>query len=750
MVSAVAHPLADATMITADAPRAAAIVLHRRLELDRPAEQIAAAVLTATAHGAYEVRIGGAPVSPAVLSPGWSSYEWRLRVQHDDVTALIGAGTEIEVLLGNGWWRGDLGYEDALANYGSDLGFVAQLSIEYRDGHRQHVVTDTDWSAHASTTTANNLYQGQRIDARIVGTEHPLTVRAVEFDRATVVDQLGPSITRHERVAPRTLTVSASGTTVVDFGQNLVGWIRLRVQAPRGTELTVRHAEVLADGELATGPLRRAAATDTFVCSGGADVFEPTLTFHGFRYAEVAGLPGPLRAEDIDAVVVHSDIAPTGTFACSSELVNQLVSNSVWSQKGNFLAVPTDCPQRDERLGWTGDFAAFAATACFQFDIADFTHEWLLDAAAEAEHADGLIPFIVPDVLKYAKFPPGSPLRDLPGPTAIWGDAAVWVPQALWNAYGDLDRLAAHYPGMCRHVDAVSARVSPTGLWDEGFQFGDWLDPTAPPDNPLAAKADRGVVATACLYRSSSFVAETARRLGDNAAAAHYQAVAARTRAAFLAHYVDSDAVIRSDCPTVYALAIHFGLLDEPLRARAGDRLAALVHDGGYHVATGFAGTPFVTWALSQTGHIEAAYRLLLQTECPSWLYPVTMGATTIWERWDSLRPDGSLNPSGMTSFNHYALGAVADWLYQVVAGIQPAAPGYARLRLAPRPGPGLDWTRAALQTRHGRVECGWERAGTEIVIRAQVPTGVPTTLELPDGSTRELTAGPHEIRCRG
>ncbi|WP_307781355.1 alpha-L-rhamnosidase-related protein, partial [Agilicoccus flavus] len=480
--------------------------------------------------------------------------------------------------------------------------------------------------------------------------------------------------------------------------------------------------------------------------------------FHGFRYAEVTGFPGQLTPDALEAVVVHSDMRRTGWFECSDPLVNHLVSNSVWGQKGNFLDVPTDCPQRDERLGWTGDIAAYAATASYQFDTSDFLHKWLLDLEVETrENPKGFVPFVVPDVLKHAHFPAefAEMAEQWGGATAVWGDASVWVPEALWHAYGDRDRLAAHYPGMVLHLESVEAVLSESGLWDTGFQFGDWLDPDASPHDPAGAKADKGVVATACLYRSASFAAFTARELGHDEDAARWEALAARVREAFNAHYVQADGRITSDCATVYALAICFGLLDGDRLAAAGDRLAQVVADRDYVVTTGFAGTPFVTWALSETGHVDAAYRLLLEKACPSWLYPVTMGATTIWERWDSMLPDGTINPGEMTSFNHYALGAVADWLYQVVAGLRPAAPGYAGVLFKPTPGPGLDWAKATLDSPHGRIECGWRREGDGYVVDVETPAGVPTRLVLPDGTehawgegetdggARSFTSGP-------
>ncbi|WP_225991868.1 alpha-L-rhamnosidase [Actinomadura montaniterrae] len=739
--------LDSSDMITGDAGPSAAIVLVHSFRLDRPADQVRSARFRATAHGVYEARVNGRPVSDAVLSPGWSAYEWRLPVSDDPVEHLLAEENIIEVLLGNGWWRGGLGFEGMDLDYGSELGFIGELEVVYADGRVQLVTTGDGWSGRISDTVENSLYDGQCIDARQRGTPDAVPVRRLDVDRGRFVPQTGSAVTRHEILKPSRITSSPSGATLVDFGQNLVGWVRIRARGPAGTRIVLRHAEALSGGTLATRPLRSARATDTFVLSGGDDEFEPTLTFHGFRFVEVTGYPGELTADDLEAVVVHSDLRRTGRFSCSSELVNRLVENSVWSQKGNFLSLPTDCPQRDERLGWTGDIAVYAPTACFQFDVADFLHGWLLDLNAETRHNEaGAVPAVVPDILKYAPTSePASPVQGM-GPTAVWGDAAVWVPQALWQAYGDRDRLAEHYPGMVLHLESVVAKLSGTGLWDQGFQWGDWLDPDAPPDRPGAAKADPGVVATACLVRSAAFTAEAAEALGHAEDARRWADLAERTKAAFLRHYVDPDGRVRSDCATVYALAICFGLLDGHRRRAAGERLAEIVRAHDHRVTTGFAGTPYVTWALSETGHVEDAYRLLLQTRCPSWLYPVTMGATTIWERWDSMLPDGTVNPGEMTSFNHYALGAVADWLYQVVAGIRPAEPGYARVRLAPTPGPGLEWADAALDTPRGTVECRWERRDTRIHVTAVVPDGTEAEVILMDGSVHLVSGGSHEF----
>lgn len=749
----------SAQMIGPDDDLAGAPLLRREFRLDDGHGEVVEAVLRATARGVFIASVGGTPVSDEVLSPGWSSYEWRLRYRSYDVADLLRAAPDgvvvLGLALGNGWHRGRLGWSGGRAFYGDELGALAQLEIVFADGHRQVVVTDEAWTAGPSAVLANDLYDGQTIDARLADDawQRPgftgagwVGVHAQEFDPAVLVTYVGPVVRRQEELAPVRVWVSPAGALLVDFGQNIVGWLRTAVRGASGTTVTVRHAEVLENGELGVRPLRTVAATDRFVLSGGDDVFEPTLTFHGFRYVQVDGWPGsPETLRDaLVAVVVHSDLPRTGTFACSDELLNQLHRNVVWGARGNFLDLPTDCPQRDERLGWTGDIAVFAPTAAFLFDVSGFLRNWLADLDAEQRAADGLVPFVVPDVLKYTEHP-----KEFPEPetSAIWSDAAVWVPWALWQAYGDRRVLDEGYPAMTAHVRRAASLTSETGLWDRGFQFGDWLDPTAPPDEPFRAKADSGVVATACLYRSARTLADVAAILGRTADADEFAALAARTRTAFVEHYVTDDGRIRSDAVTVYALAIVFGLLDEPATRRAGERLAELVAENGHHIATGFAGTPYVCDALTVTGHVDDAYRLLLQRECPSWLYPVTMGATTIWERWDAMLPDGSINPGEMTSFNHYALGAVADWMHRVVGGLAPAEPGYRTVRVAPRPGGGLTWAETSLDTPHGRVAVAWRLGpGGEFEVEVTVPEGVVAELDVPGAAPRRVGGGRHRV----
>ncbi|HVV13254.1 glycoside hydrolase family 78 protein [Amycolatopsis sp.] len=686
---------------------------------------IKSARLYATAHGVYEATLNGARVGDEVLAPGWTSYEHRLRYQTHDVTALLREGENtLDVLLGNGWFRGRLTWSGKSAFYGDRLALLAQLEVTYEDGSTEVIGTDEQWSAHASGILADDLYDGQRTDLGPVESTVD-AVEVIEADKSRLVAPEGPPVRVTEVLPSVRVWQSPSGKTLVDFGQNVVGWVRLRVRGPG--EVAVRHAEVLENGELGVRPLRSAKATDSYLLPAGEHVLEPSLTFHGFRYAEVSGA-AEVTAE---AVVVGTDLRRTGWFECSDEDLNQFHRNVVWGMRGNFLDVPTDCPQRDERLGWTGDIQVFSPTASFLFDTAGFLSSWLADLAVD-QHKDGAVPYVIPDVLYDSE------------PTATaWGDAAAVVPWVLYQRYGDASILERQYDSMCAWVDKI-ASLTTDGVWAGGFQFGDWLDPAAPPDNPFLAKTYPDVVATAYLARSAEIVAESARVIGKDPS--HYADLAARTREAFARHYVTETGRVLSDAPTAYALALEWALLPtDSQRANASARLADLVRGNGFRIATGFVGTPLMTDALVTAGRPDLAYRLLLEKGCPSWLYPVTMGATTIWERWDSMLPDGSINPGEMTSFNHYALGAVADWMHRSVAGLAPAAPGYREITVNPLPYKALTHASARHDTPYGEAAVSWRRADGKLTVEVTVPVGSRATVHLPGGT--EVAGGTEVVR---
>ncbi|MET0296047.1 MAG: family 78 glycoside hydrolase catalytic domain [Microbacterium sp.] len=710
--------------------------------------------LYATAHGLYQAEINGRRVGDDVLSPGWTVYRDRLRYYTYDVTELLEQGANaVGAWLGDGWYRGRLGWRGGFRNvFGDDQSFLGQLELTYEDGEREIVATDTSWKAAKSPVITSGLYDGEDYDAREeqagwsrAGFDDGAweRVQLRRRDPATLVAPTAPPVRVTQDVSPVAVLTTPGGSRLLDFGQNLVGVVRLRATAAAGTTVTLRTAEVLQHGELYTRPLRDARSTDRYTFAGRAEgeEWEPRFTFHGFRYVEVDGWPGDLDAAVADgalvARVMHTDLERTGWFSSSNPALDRLHENVVWGMRGNFVDVPTDCPQRDERLGWTGDIQVFAPTASFLFDTSGMLSGWLRDLAAE-QLPDGTVPWFVPVIPTDTMWTPQRP-------GAAWGDAATVVPWTLYERFGDLGVLRAQFDSARRWVDLQAEISGPSRLWDTGYQLGDWLDPAAPPQDPADARTDRYLVASAYFALSARLVAQMAEVLGETEAATRYGTLADEARAAFIARYVEPDGRMTSDAQTAYAVALRFDLLPAELRGRAAARLAELVRESGNRIATGFVGTPLVTDALSANGELDAAYDLLLEEECPSWLYQVGMGATTIWERWDAMLPDGTVNSGTMTSFNHYALGAVADWLHRVVAGLAPDAPGYRRIRFAPRPGGGLTSASARHITPYGETAVEWSLADGALSVRVDVPVGATGVIDLEGSEPEEVGHGRHE-----
>lgn len=718
-------------------------------------EGLERARLYASAHGLYETEINGARVGDDVLSPGWTVYRARLRYYTYDVTALLQTGTNaVGAWLGDGWYRGRLGWRAGFRNiFGDDLSFIGQLELTYADGTRDIIATDRDWRCAPSPIQRSGLYDGEDYDARDErpGWSEPnfdasdwQHVAVRRRDPATLVAPTAPPVRCTQELAPTHVLTSASGTRILDFGQNLVGRLRIRVRGTRGTVVTITTAEVLQDGELYTRPLRTARSSDSYTLSGAPDgeVWEPRFTFHGFRYAQIEGWPGDLdtdaRGGALVARVIHTDLERTGWFSSSDASLDRLHENVVWGMRGNFVDIPTDCPQRDERVGWTGDIQVFGPTASTLFDVSGMLAGWLQDLAVE-QLPDGTVPWYVPVIPAHHMW---TPIR----PGAAWGDVATLLPWTLYERFGDLGILASQYESARAWVDLIAYRAGSSRLWDTDFQLGDWLDPAAPPQDPADARTDRHLVATAYFARSARVVSDMAAALGRSEESTTYARLANEVRDAFAARYILADGAMTDDAQTAYALAIRFDLLpDEELRRGAGQRLAALVREAGGRIATGFVGTPLVNDALTDTGHVKDAYALLTCRECPSWLYQVDMGATTVWERWDSMLPDGTVNPGTMTSFNHYALGAVADWMHRTVAGIAPAAPGYRTIRFAPRPGGDLTSAASRVRTPYGHAEIEWELASGQLRVRIEVPVGATAILDLEGRDIEHLGHGVHE-----
>lgn len=711
-------------------------VLVRRFTVT---ESLAAARLHLSAGGTYEAYLDGVKIGSDELAPGWTEYRSRFLAQTHDLTSALTPGEhELAVVLGNGWYRGHLTWLMKECVYGDQLWLAAQLELSSEGGERTTIATDSTWATRPSNITANDLYNGQSTDLRLpaLGDQAAETaVEVLDLPEAALEPTTLPLPAVIGEVAPVEVLTTPAGKTVVDFGQNLTGHVRLAAHGEAGQVVTLRHAEVMEHGELGTRPLRNAEATDRVTLSGGEDIFAPTLTQHGFRYVEVDGFPGDdaALAASITARVVSAGMERTAWFSSSQPLVTKLVENTRWSTIDNFITVPTDCPQRDERLGWTGDIGAFAPTSLSLYDASAFLDSWVKDLAW-AQTPDGALPVVSPNVLEGNKL------------TCAWGDAITLVPWAAYEATGDLGLLASSVEAMACFVDGIDDVAGASHLWRGGFQFGDWLDPDAPPEDPAAAKADTDVVATAYFARSAQITARAYQALGNTERAAHYEALAAAVRQAYLDAYVTADGMVMSDCATVYSQALAWDLLDTPRRvAGAGRRLADLVRLRSFRISTGFVGTPLVPIALVKGGQAATACRLVLEKGCPSWLYPITMGATTIWERWDSMLPNGDINPGEMTSFNHYALGAVTQWLLTDLAGLELVSPGGSQLRVAPQVGHGFTCASVVRRLPLGTARTSWELKGTTLHLSLQVPVGASAEVCLPGGECVQVGHGLHE-----
>jgi alpha-L-rhamnosidase len=702
--------------------------------------------LYATALGWYELWLNGERVGTDHFAPGWTDYDKRVQYQAHDVTRLVRTGDNaIGALLGDGWYTGHVGLAGRHMYGPYPLRLRALLVIDRDDGGQEIITTDGSWKvSQAGPIVENDLMAGEVYDARkernVAGWNRPgfraAGWRAVDALEAPHLDaRLSAEPTAPVRVTEDLPAIAVNqprpGVFVFDLGQNMVGWVRLSVKGRAGTTVTLRHAEVLnPDGTLYTANLRAATQTDRYTLRGdpAGETWEPRFTFHGFRYVEVTGYPGVPSREAIVGRVAHSDTPRTGTFTSSSPLVDKLVRNIEWGQRGNFVSVPTDCPQRDERLGWMGDAQIFARTACHNMDVAAFFTKWMRDVV-DAQNEEGGFPDTAPRV-------PGNKSTGAPG----WGDAGVIVPWVMYECYEDRRLLEQTFPAMVRWVELIR-RQNPDGLWRQGrnADFGEWLS--------IDADTDKEALATAFYAYSAQLAGKVARTIGKTAEASAYEALFRTIKAAFQGAYVKPDGRVKSDTQAIYAVALRFGLLDEPVRRRVGERLVADIEARGWHLSTGFLGVGHLLPALTDVGRVDVAYRLLNQDTFPSWGYSIKHGATTIWERWDGWTADKGFQNPGMNSFNHYSFGSVGEWLYGTVAGIQPATPGYKVIRFRPRPGGGLTHVDATLATVHGRIESHWRIDAGRFRLRVRVPANTTATVELP-GDARPFPVGPgvHEF----
>jgi len=699
-------------------------------------KKIQSAYAYITAHGLYEAQINGRRVGDAFLTPGWTSYKKRLQYQMYDVTDFISAGSNaIGVTLGSGWYRGYIGFSNNKNFYGRDISLLFQLDLTYTDGSKETIVSDESWKSSTGSIKSSEIYNGETIDARDEKTGWSTAqykddawsgVKVAEFPNDHLIATYNEPIRKHETFKALRILTTPKGEKVIDFGQNLVGWVVVKVKGNAGDKIMISHAEVLdKEGNFYTENLRAAKAEDTYILKGGEEeTFEPHFTFHGFQFIKVEGYPGELKPENFTAVALYSDMKKTGSFTSSDALINQLQHNIQWGQKGNFLDVPTDCPQRDERLGWTGDAQVFSRTATYNMNVNDFFAKWLKDVAAD-QASNGAVPFVIPNVLNVSIGSTG------------WADVATIIPWNIYLAYGDRRVLEQQYNSMKGWVEHMH-HASKNDLWNTGFHFGDWLFYRPEDDNDgRAAVTDKYLIAQCFYARSTQLLINAAKVLGKQDDMTFYSGLLQKIKDAFVKEYMTPNGRLVSGTQTAYVLALNFDMLPESLRAQAADRLVQNISSYGNHLTTGFLGTPYLCHVLSRFGHTDIAYKLLLQQTYPSWLYPVKMGATTIWERWDGRKPDSTFQTPGMNSFNHYSYGAIGDWMYRVVAGIDTYedGPGYKHIRIMPHTGEGLTTVSADLQTYYGTVSSHWKTENGSFSLDVEIPANTTASVYVPAGS---------------
>jgi alpha-L-rhamnosidase len=706
------------------------------------AKKVAAATLYITAHGLYEAQINGHRVGDAYLTPGWTSYNKRLQYQAYDVSSLLAEGQNATgVMLGSGWYRGYFGYNPTPGLYGKDIAVLYQLEITYTDGSKETIGSDDSWKSSTGPVRFAEIYYGATIDDRMQQKNWSTVnfddkgwsgVAVKDFSKSVLVATYNEQVRKHETFKPVKIFTTPKGEKVIDFGQNLVGWVQMKVSGKAGDKITLSHAEVIDKaGNFYTENLRTARSQDVYILNGdGEETFEPQFTWQGFRYIKVEGYPGDLKPENFTAIALYSDMTPTGSFSCSNALINQLQHNIQWGQRGNFLDVPTDCPQRDERLGWTGDAQVFSRTASYNMNVHNFFTKWLKDVAAD-QYANGKVPHVIPDVLRRRADDDGN------GGSTGWADVSTIIPWNMYLAYGDKRILEDQYSSMKAWVDYMKNQ-SKNDLWNSGFHFGDWLFYSLNDDTDGSSAITSKFLIAQCFYAySTQLLINAANVLGRQEDVSYYTDLLAKIKNAYLKEYVTPNGLISSDTQTAYVLALQFDMLPENLRQQAADRLVTNIRRYDNHLSTGFLGTPYLCHVLSRFNHADVAYRLLLQDTYPSWLYPVKMGATTIWERWDGIRPDGTFEAASMNSYNHYAYGAIGDWMYRVIAGIdtKTEGPGYKQIVIKPTLGGNFLFASADYETNYGKVSSHWKIDGGNLALDVQIPANTTATIYVPNNS---------------
>ncbi len=704
-------------------------------------KSIKRAYVRATALGIYELEINGEKVGNEYFAPGFTSYKHILQFNEYDVTDLLKVENTVIAVVGGGWAVGRFTYSSKSKITCDRQAFLAELFIEYEDGTSDKVITDNSWQITlGGNYRFGDFYDGETYDATINLNNvkwKPSDIFKPKF-KVNLVRQYGTKVVEHEVFKPIDVYPAKNGKeTIYDFGQNFAGIVRIKVNGIKGQKITIRHAELVQGGDLCIKSLRTAKATSTYICVDGEQIYSPHLTYMGFRYIGIEGITQDNI--EVEAVALYSEIEQVGTFECSNDLLNKLQSNIVWSGKSNFVDIPTDCPQRDERQGWTGDISIFASTACFNFDMSRFLDKWLCDVRYE-QGSGGGIPLVVPK-------------QGISAPTvatACWGDCCILVPYAEYLARGDKELLIKQYPAMKRFLKAVkfwsgflSVGKNNRRIWKWLFQFGDWC---APYGGVMDWMKKGKWTATAYYANSCAIVSSIAEILGETKDAERYRKLSEEVSLAYVKVFCDKSGRLKKPFQTGYALPLYFGMATGEIKKTMASELNRLIVENSYRLNTGFTGTPYLLFALADNGYVDTAYKVLLQEKAPSWLYGIKHGATTLWEQWAVIGEDGKIdnieNRDNIPSLNHYAYGAVGDFLYRRVLGLEATEGGYKKFTVKPMPGGGLTYARGGTKTPYGEIKVDWKVANGTFDIELQVPDNTLCKLVMPSGKEYEYTGG--------
>jgi alpha-L-rhamnosidase len=725
-------------------------------------KKVVSAKVFVTSRGLYEIQINGKRMGDSYLNPGWTSYSKHLQYQTYDVSNLLEKGKNaIGVLVGSGWYRTHLTGEPKKTNiFGKETALLFQMVVKYADGTQETVVSDASWKTSKSHILYSEIYNGEIQDARLeqkgyssasFNDDKWTSVVLKDFPIHYITSAINEPVRKHETLKPVKVLTSPKGETILDFGQNLAGWVVVKIQGTSGNKIKLSHLEMLdKSGVPYFENLRTAKAQATYTLSGnGIETFEPHFTTFGFRYVKVEGITGKIDPNNFIAVALYSDIKKTGSFETSNASINQLQSNIQWSQKGNFLDIPTDCPQRDERLGWTGDAEVFSRTASYNFNVNQFFSKWLIDVAAD-QGKDGSVPFVIPNIfLPEVGF-------NLPESAAGWADASLIIPYNMYVTYGDKELVERQYPSMKAYLNHIR-KIAKNDLWNTGWQFGDWLSYRVDDSNDeigmKSAITDNYLVAQCFYVYNVQIMIKTATLLGRTEDVNEYQTLLERVKKQFQNEFMTASGRLISETQTAYILALQFDVLPEKLRPQAVERLVKNIESYNFHLTTGFLGTPFLNPVLTRFGRNDVAYKLLLQDTYPSWLYPIKVhGATTIWERWDSKKPDGSFQDPSMTSFNHYAYGAVGDWMYRTIVGIdtdEADGAGYKEITIKPQFGGDLAYAKGSLETNYGLLSSAWKIENDKFIFDVEIPVNTTAIIEFPTENIETITESKMNLKAK-